>query len=243
MRLGINVDHVATLRQARDTRYPNPIAAAILAEKGGADQITVHLREDRRHIQEEDVRELRKSINSTLNLEMAAIPSILDFALTVRPDTVTLVPERRQERTTERGLQIQELEQNIASYVQSLKQKGIEVSLFIDPETAQIESAVRLGAEKVEFHTGSLALATDEENIKKEIQKLKQAAQKAKQAGLLLAAGHGLNYDNIEAILNHIPEIEEYNIGHSIVARSIFVGMEQATREMKDLLTKGGRDD
>ena len=240
MRLGVNVDHVASVRQARGTRYPNPVAAAVLAEKGGADQITVHLREDRRHIQEEDVFELRKSIVTALNLEMAPVHAIVDLALRVVPDTVTIVPERREEKTTERGLLLGEIAARVAECMNHFKQKGIEVSLFIDPEIAAIDAAVRLGAEKVEFHTGRFAEAVGEENIKKEIALLKVAVLHAKSSGLVVAAGHGLNYDNIDTLVNHIAEIEEYNIGHSLVARAIFVGMEQATREMKEIITKAG---
>ena len=240
MRLGVNVDHVAAVRQSRTTRYPNPVAAAVLAEKGGADQITVHLHEDRRHIQDEDVRELRKAVTTALNLEMAPVSFIVDFALKLVPDTVTIVPERREEKTTERGLAVNELEEQVQLYITPFKQKGIEVSLFIEPEPALVDASVRLGVEKVEFHTGAFANAVGEENAKREIEKLKKAVGQARASGLIVAAGHGLNYDNIDTILNHIPEIEEYNIGHSIVSRALFVGMETAVREMKDILTKAG---
>jgi len=238
-RLGVNIDHVATLRQARKTRYPNPVAAAALVEKAGGDQITVHLREDRRHIQDGDVRELRRTVRTRLNLEMAPIGEIVKIACEVKPDTATLVPERRQELTTEGGLDLCRANSHIATFIHQLKKAGIEVSLFIEPDAKQIEGAVRLGADQVEFHTGRYCLLTDntdKKEIQKELMRIKESAQFAKEKGLAVAAGHGLNYDNIEDLARQVPEIEEYNIGHSVVSRALFVGLEKAVQEMKEIL-------
>ncbi|MDO8527803.1 MAG: pyridoxine 5'-phosphate synthase [Deltaproteobacteria bacterium] len=234
-RLGVNIDHVATLRQARKTLYPNPTAAAALAENGGADQITIHLREDRRHIQDRDLFDLRRTVSTALNLEMAATQEMLAIACKAKPDTVTLVPERRQELTTEGGLDVVKLESQLAPIIQKLKSDGIEVSLFIEPNMEQIEAGIRLGADLVEFHTGRYCELSDKKEIQVELSRLKEAAQFAGEKGLLVAAGHGLNYDNIEDILRQIPEIEEYNIGHSIVSRALFVGLETAVREFKEI--------
>ncbi|MBI5299161.1 MAG: pyridoxine 5'-phosphate synthase [Deltaproteobacteria bacterium] len=235
-RLGVNIDHVATLRQTRKTRYPNPIAAAALVEKAKADQITVHLREDRRHIQDRDVEELRQKIGIALNLEMAATQEMLKIACRIKPDIVTLVPERRQELTTEGGLDAEKLEASLTPAIQNMKQEGIEVSLFIEPNLKQIETAVRLGVDRVEFHTGRYSGLSDKKEFQKELARIKEATQFAVEAGLFVAAGHGLNYDNIEDIARQIPEIEEYNIGHSIISRAVFVGLENAVREMKEIL-------
>lgn len=238
-RLGVNIDHVATLRQARKTRYPNPMAAAALVEKAGADQITVHLREDRRHIQDDDLRELRKTVSTLLNLEMAAAPDIVNLACEIKPNVVTFVPERRQELTTEGGLHVVKVAEMLSPVVRRLKQSGIEVSLFIEPDLKQIEESVRLGADRVEFHTGRYCEEVDKRDkkgIQDELTHLKQASQFALEKGLSVAAGHGLNYDNIEDLLRQVPEIEEYNIGHSVVSRAIFVGLEQAVKEMKEIL-------
>ncbi|OGQ06155.1 MAG: pyridoxine 5'-phosphate synthase [Deltaproteobacteria bacterium RIFCSPLOWO2_01_44_7] len=243
-RLGVNIDHVATLRQARKTRYPNPIAAAALVEKAGGNQITIHLREDRRHIQDVDVRELRKTIRTRLNLEMAARPEIVAIACDVKPDTITLVPERRQELTTEGGLDVTKEDGNLSTAIKKLKQSGIEISLFIEPDLKQIEAAVHLGADQVEFHTGRYCELTDKgdkKEVQKELARLKESAQFAKEKGLQVAAGHGLNYDNIEDLLRNIPEIEEYNIGHSIVSRAIFVGLEKAVQEMREIIQGVGK--
>lgn len=238
-RLGVNIDHVATLRQARKTRYPNPLAAAALVEKAGGDQITVHLREDRRHIQDIDVKELRKTVSTLLNLEMSATPEMVKIACEIKPDAATLVPERRQELTTEGGLDVVKGSEMLGSAVQRLKSSGIEVSLFIEADLKQIEESVRLGADRVEFHTGhycDLVDKRDKKAIQNELTHLKQACQFAQEKGLMVAAGHGLNYDNIEDLLRQVGEIEEYNIGHSIISRSIFVGLEQAVKEMKEIL-------
>ncbi len=239
--LGVNIDHVATLRNIRQAMYPNPIAAAALAEKAGADQITVHLREDRRHIRDQDVLELRGSIGIALNLEMAPTDAMVRCALQSKPDTATLVPERRQELTTEGGLDVARLKETLADVVHRLKQGGIEVSLFIEPEKIQIDSAIALGADRVEFHTGSYCEQSEKEGMQKELARLKEAVHYASEKGLFIAAGHGLNYDNIEELLRQIPEIEEYNIGHGIICRAIFVGLEEAVKEMKELMQGVGK--
>ena len=236
MRLGVNIDHIATLRQARGTRYPNPLAAAALAEKAGADQITIHLREDRRHIQDEDLQELRRSVQTLLNLEMAATSEMLSIACHVKPDIVTLVPEKREEKTTESGLDVVRWETFLSPCVEQLQSSEIEVSLFIDPNLEQLEASIRLGVDRVEFHTGNFAEAYDRENFAEPCRALKNAAEVARRANIAIAAGHGLNYDNTEVLVRNLPEIEEYNIGHSIVSRSVFVGLEQAVKEMKEVL-------
>lgn len=233
--LGVNIDHVATLRQTRRTRYPNPIAAAALVEKGGGDQITVHLREDRRHIRDEDVKELRKSVSTALNLEMAPTKEMVAVACNIKPDVVTLVPERREELTTEGGLNVAEMEALLIAGVQKLKQSGIEVSVFVEPDILQIDASIRLGVDRIEFHTGRYCELHDKTQLQKELARIKESAQYAKEKGLFVAAGHGLNYDNIEEILRQVPQIEEYNIGHSIVSRAVFVGLEQAVKEMKEI--------
>jgi len=236
IRLGVNIDHVATIRQARNTPYPDILAAAKLAQAGGADQITVHLREDRRHIQDEDVRLLRHEIRLPLNLEMAAVDDITEVAIRVRPKSATLVPERRLELTTERGLDLVEEFQPISPYIQKLKKNGIEVSLFIDPEEEQVRAAHELQVSTVEFHTGAFAAATNMLTRDQELGKLRRAARLAKERGLKVAAGHGLHYENTKTLIKTVPEIGELNIGHAIVARAILVGLENAVREMKELL-------
>lgn len=236
-RLGVNIDHVATLRNVRGlSLYPNPIAAAALVEKAGCDQITVHLREDRRHIRDEDVRELRRTVSTALNLEMAGTKEMVQIACQVKPDTVTLVPEKRAELTTEGGLDCVRLKEVLGPVIQKLKQEGIEVSLFIEPEGVQIEAAISLSADRVEFHTGKYCEQTEREGIQRELKRLKESCQYAKEKGLFVAAGHGLNYDNIEDIVREIPEVEEVNIGHGIISRAIFIGLEKAVEEMKILL-------
>lgn len=235
IRLGVNIDHVATLRNARNTLYPNPTAAAALAEKAGADQITIHLRKDRRHIRDKDVRDLRRTVSTALNLEMAVTKEMVDIACEVKPDMVTLVPENREELTTEGGLDVAGLEKYLTPFIKRFKQEGIEVSVFIEPDLKQIDAGIRLGADKVEFHTGRYCGLDDKKALQKELARLKESAQYAKEKGLVVAAGHGLNYDNIEEILRQIPEFEEYNIGHSIVSRSVFVGLEEAVKEMKEI--------
>ncbi len=236
-RLGVNVDHIATIRQARGTRYPDPVTAAAVAELAGADQITVHLREDRRHIQERDLRLLRETVQTRLNLEMAATEEILAIALDVHPDTVTLVPERRQELTTEGGLDAAGLEEQLAPVCARLTEAGIALSLFIDPDPAQIAAAARLGADAVELHTGEYAEADDDDAMDSELQRLEAAAAEALDAGLMVAAGHGLDYVNVRDVVA-IEAIEELNIGHAIIARALFTGMDQAVREMLALLAR-----
>ena len=236
MRLGVNIDHVATVRELRKARYPNPVACAALAEKGGADQITVHLREDRRHIQEEDVRELRKDRRVPLNLEMAPTQKMVDFAIEVRPDVVTFVPERREERTTEDGLDVVQTESLLRKMIPQLKQQGIEISFFINPNPNQIDAVIRLAAERVEFHTGPFANAYDSGAFQKQLDLLKKSTDDALSKGLEVAAGHGLNYENAEELIRQIPQIDELNIGHSIISRALFVGLEGAVREMKEIL-------
>lgn len=234
--LGVNVDHVATIRQARKTKYPDPIEAASLAVRGGADRITMHLREDRRHIQDLDVVRMRRELDVPLNLEMAAVGEIVNIACEVRPDTATLVPERRQELTTEGGLDVASLKESIKPIVQKLMDSSISVSLFIDPDEKQVEASTELGVTSVELHTGAFCDARDDKLRIKELKRLMNAAQLAERKGLKVCAGHGINYDNAEDIVRALPEVVEYNIGHAIVARAIFVGMVRAVREMKQLL-------
>ncbi|MCB9728587.1 MAG: pyridoxine 5'-phosphate synthase [Deltaproteobacteria bacterium] len=234
-RLGVNVDHVATIRQARGTRYPDPVTTAAMAELAGADQITVHLREDRRHIQDRDLRILKETVQTRLNLEMAATDEMVGIALALGPDSVTLVPEKREEQTTEGGLDVVAQESALRAVCDALMDADIVVSLFIDPETAQIDAASRLGVQVVEIHTGDYAEADDDETHEDELRRIERAAEHAAASGLVVAAGHGLDYVNV-ADIAAIPEIEELNIGHSIVARAVLVGFERAVREMKDLL-------
>lgn len=236
IRLGVNVDHVATVRQARRVEVPDPVEAALLAEAAGADGITVHLREDRRHIQERDVRILRQRLHTKLNLEMAVTPAMLAFAENVRPDDACFVPEKREELTTEGGLDVVSHRQKICEGTQRLQSLGVRVSLFVDPETAQIEASRDAGAHAVEIHTGAYCNALSVER-EKQLQAILEASKLAQSLGLEVHGGHGLNYDNVLAIAQ-IPEMAELNIGHSIIARAIIVGIEQAVREMKDLLSK-----
>jgi pyridoxine 5-phosphate synthase len=234
-RLGINIDHVATLRQARRTRYPDPVTAAAICELAGADQITVHLREDRRHIQERDVRVLRQTVQTLLNLEAAATQEMVKIAYDIKPDTVTLVPERREELTTEGGLDVARQRDHMKKYVQSLKDADIQVSLFIDPDLDQVRAAHRVEADAVELHTGKYCDAVGEGDRRAELQRIVDAARTAAKLGMRVAAGHGLNYHNIQALVP-VVEIEEYNIGHGIVAQAVFVGLERAVRDMLALL-------
>lgn len=233
-RLGVNVDHVATIRQARRATYPDPVSAATFAELGGADQITVHLREDRRHIQDRDVRILRETCRSLLNLEMAATDEMLGIALELKPDLVTLVPERREELTTEGGLDVARGLDHLRPYVQRLRDAGIEVSMFIDPEGEQVHASRDVGADRVEFHTGRYCELPQRER-EPELRRLMGACAEAKGGGLVVAAGHGLNYENVVPVAA-IPAMEELNIGHAIVARSVLVGMERAVRDMVELI-------
>jgi pyridoxine 5-phosphate synthase len=235
IKLGVNIDHVATLRQARRTRYPDPVVAAVLAEEGGADSITVHLREDRRHIQERDVELLQQALQTRLNLEMAVHDEVVAIALRVKPHSCCLVPERREELTTEGGLDAAGSQARVAQVVSRLSKEGIRVSLFIDPVDAQIRAAARTGAPMIELHTGRYADAAGEAAEQRERDILVQAAHLAVREGLQVNAGHGLNYRNVGAIAA-IPEIQELNIGHAIVARAVFAGMPRAVREMKALM-------
>lgn len=234
VRLGVNVDHVATLRQARGTDYPDPIRAAQVAVEAGADLITVHPREDGRHIQKQDVVAIKNSINVPLNLEMGNTPQMVEFALKVNPAWVCLVPEKREELTTEGGLDVLRHYESLRHTVEQLHAKKINVSLFIEADKKQIEATRELGVRAIEIHTGHYADASDSEKAV-EFNKLKQGAIFAKQIGLQVHAGHGLHYENTRPILA-ISEIEELNIGHAIVAESIFIGFSQAVKRMKELL-------
>lgn len=234
-RLGVNVDHVATLRQARRAAYPDPAIAAALAELAGADQITIHLREDRRHIQDRDLLVLRKTVSTRLNLEMAAAQEMVKIAYEVKPDIVTLVPERREELTTEGGLDAVGGRDHVRRVVKTLRDADIEVSLFIDAEIDQVKAAHRAEAQTVEFHTGRYCEARLAGDRRRELARLVDACKTAAKLGLQVAAGHGLNYQNVQPVAA-IPEIEELNIGHAIVARAVLVGLERAVREMKELL-------
>jgi len=233
--LGVNIDHVATIRQARFTPYPDTIEAAKICEKAGADGITVHLREDRRHIQERDVHSLRKIVKTKLNLEMAATGRMVDFASRIVPDEVCIVPEKRRELTTEGGLDVWGQRKRLAGVVRKLRNKGILVSLFIDPEPRQVRAAKEVGADCVELHTGAYAEAKVKSARIKELRKLKQVGKLAVELGLRLNAGHGLNYDNVRPVAK-ISGLADLNIGHSIISRSVFVGLAQAVREMRRLI-------
>lgn len=241
-RLGINVDHVATLRQARRIRFPDPVAAAVVAELAGADNITVHLREDRRHIQDRDVELLRRLVQTRLNLEMAAVPEMVKIAREIRPDSVTLVPEKREEITTEGGLDLQAAFTPVQSAVQSLQEAGIHVGIFIDPEMVQIELARKASADSIEIHTGRYCDAPDGASEIRELGFIDEAARGAAKLGLEVHAGHGLNLQNVASVAA-LSEIVEFNIGHSIVSRAVFVGLEAAVREMKAAIraARGGR--
>lgn len=233
--LGVNIDHVATVRQARRTVEPDPVWAAAAAELGGADAITVHLREDRRHIQDRDLEVLRQTVQVKLNLECAVAPEMIGIACRVHPDQVTLVPERREEVTTEGGLDVLSHQNAVADALRRLREAGIAVSLFIDPCPRQIDAAVSLGVDAVELHTGSYANSTDGEARRGRLVELARAGQMVRQAGLELASGHGLTYRNVVPVAR-LEGMGELNIGHSIVARSILVGMTEAVREMKRLI-------
>jgi len=234
-RLGVNIDHVATIRQARQTVEPDPVWAAALAELGGADGITVHLREDRRHIQDRDLDILRRTVQVKLNLEAAIAPEMMDIACRVQPDQVTLVPERREEVTTEGGLDLVTHRETTAVAVSRLHDAGIVVSLFIDPTPKQIETAVDLGVAAVELHTGEYANADTDERRHEELVRLARAATMARQSKLILNAGHGLTYRNVVPVA-HLEDMNELNIGHSIVSRAVCVGFTRAVQEMKALI-------
>jgi len=234
-RLGVNVDHVATLRQVRRAPYPDPVAASVVAALPGADQITLHLREDRRHIQERDLQVLRKTVTTRLNLEMAVAQEMLRIAYEVKPDMVTLVPERREELTTEGGLDAVGGREAVRKAVKTLHDADIVVSLFIDPDLDQVKAAHRAEADAVELHTGRYCDARLASDRRRELDRIVDACKAAAKLGLKVAAGHGLNYQNVLPVAA-IPEIEELNIGHAIVAHAVLVGMERAVREMKELL-------
>ncbi len=244
MRLHINIDHVATVRQARRTDEPDPVRAAVLAELGGADGITVHLREDRRHVQDRDVRLLMQTVRTGVNLELAAASDVVAIACELRPMTATLVPERREEVTTEGGLALGERASHarIAEAVRSLQDTGIRVSLFIDPTRPDIDAAADLGVDAIELHTGEYAEAfrlrhgrDEARHVREQLERLAQAAHHASMRSLAVHAGHGLTYENARSVAA-LPHVEELNIGHSVVSRALFVGMERAVREMGEIV-------
>ena len=237
--LGVNIDHVATVRQARKTNEPDPVWAAVLAELGGADGITIHLREDRRHIQDRDLKLLRETVAVHLNLELACDDQVLDVACHTRPDQATLVPERREEVTTEGGLDVVAAQDRVGQAVRRLQDAGIRVSLFLDPDPRQIDVAHQLGADAVELHTGRYALALPGGPQEARLETLRQQAAHLVDCGMQLLAGHGLTYRNVQAVAA-LPRMRELNIGHSIIARAMMVGMQQAVREMKQLLAAAG---
>lgn len=235
LKLGINIDHVATLRQARGTKYPSVVEAALRAEQAGADSITLHLREDRRHMQDEDIFAIRPLLQTKMNLELAATDEMIAIASRVKPQDVCIVPERREERTTEGGLNVKESYDHLHRATQTLTQQGSRVSLFIAPDLRDIDLAKKMGAPVIEIHTGRYADAENEVTKQKELKRVKEAAAHALSLGLIVNAGHGLHYHNVNLIAE-ILGIEELNIGHAIVAHALFVGWDNAIREMKLLL-------
>ncbi|MFQ5994172.1 MAG: pyridoxine 5'-phosphate synthase [Acidiferrobacterales bacterium] len=235
--LGVNIDHVATLRQARGTRYPDPVQAAIDAEQAGADGITLHLREDRRHIQERDVELIKQVLQTRMNLEMAAVEEMISFALQIAPEHCCLVPERREELTTEGGLDVVAHQKGLTEVCARLKDAGIQVSLFIDADHEQIAAAAGTGAPMIEIHTGPYADVEAVANRSQELERIKNAVKQGLELGLQVNAGHGLNYHNVQAIAA-IPGVVELNIGHAIVARAVFTGFPEAVREMKRLMVE-----
>jgi len=239
VRLGVNIDHVATLRQARKVAYPDPVAAAVLAELAGAGQITLHLREDRRHIQDRDLRLLRETCQTLLNLEMAATQPMVKIAYEFKPDMITLVPERREEVTTEGGLDVSSQTDSLRKITRPLKDAGFVVSLFIDPDLDQVRASHRCDVDRIELHTGRYCDARGEQNRSQELARLVDAAKAGAKLGMGVAAGHGLHYFNVQPIAR-IAEVDELNIGHSIVARAVLVGFERAVREMVELIRSRG---
>ena len=233
--LGVNIDHVATLRNARGTAYPDPIEAALLAEQAGADLITLHLREDRRHIKDADVEALRPQLQTRMNLESAVTPEMLDFACRIKPQDVCLVPERREEVTTEGGLDVVRYFAQVQAAVRQLQAEGIRVSLFIDAQAEQIQAAAEAGAPVIELHTGRYAEAHDENEQQQELQRIQEGVLDGVRHGLVVNAGHGLHYTNVQAIAA-IRDITELNIGHAIVAHAVFAGWQNAVREMKAIM-------
>ena len=239
--LGVNVDHVATIRQQRDTRYPDPVTAAAMAELAGADQITVHLREDRRHIADRDVRILRETVQTRLNLEMAATDEMQRIALELRPHQVSLVPEKREERTTEGGLDVKGGQEYLTFYVAQLRGGGVPAIAFIDADVEQVKASQQAGFKGIELHTGDYCEAETDEAREAELERLQLAAETAAGLGMHVAAGHGLGYTDVEPVCG-IEEIAELNIGHSIISRAVLVGIEQAVREMRQILDLFPRD-
>jgi pyridoxine 5-phosphate synthase len=235
--LGINIDHVATLRNARGTTYPDPLQAALQAEEAGADAITLHLREDRRHIKDADVEKIRPLLRTRMNLEAAVTQEMIDFSCKIKPQDSCLVPERRHEITTEGGLDVVKYFSQVQAAVRQLQAEGIRVSLFIDPEADQIQAAAEVGAPVIELHTGRYAEAHDESEQRSELERVQLAVQEGVKRGLKVNAGHGLHYTNTQAIAA-IPDIAELNIGHAIVAHAVFVGWKAAVSEMKALMVK-----
>ncbi|HET6420529.1 MAG TPA: pyridoxine 5'-phosphate synthase [Geobacteraceae bacterium] len=234
-KLAVNVDHVATIRQARGGKEPDPVAAAAIAELAGADGIIVHLREDRRHIQDRDLKLLRHTVKTRLNLEMAATDEMIAMAIAVKPDMCTLVPEKRQELTTEGGLDVRMNQQIIEKAIESLQEAGIAVSLFIDPDPDQIKISNKIGADYVEIHTGAFSEAADWKSENQELIKVENAVKLAAKLGMGVNAGHGLNYSNIKKVAA-LGGIEEFNIGHSIISRAVLTGLDRAVRDMVDLI-------
>ncbi len=238
IRLGVNIDHVATLRQTRNTLYPDPLQAALLVEQAGADGITAHLREDRRHIQDRDIELLRERVQTRLNLEMAVTDEMIAIAKRIRAQAVCLVPEKREELTTEGGLNVVGQLDTMKAACDQLAEAGCEVSLFIDPDPAQIDAVLNTSAPVIELHTGCYADAVSDVEQKKELARIRAAASYAHQAGLQVNGGHGLQFHNVQAICR-IPEIVELNIGHSIIARAVFTGLQAAVQDMKQLIGEG----
>jgi pyridoxine 5-phosphate synthase len=234
--LGVNIDHVATLRNARGTAYPDPLQAALLAEEAGADTITLHLREDRRHIRDADVEAIRPRLRTRMNLESAVTAEMIDFACRVKPQDVCLVPERREEVTTEGGLDVVKYFSEVRAAIQQLQAEGIRVSLFIDADSAQIQAAAEAGAPVIEIHTGRYADAISELDQKKELERIAQGVQEGLRSGLKVNAGHGLHYTNVQAVAA-LTGVAELNIGHAIVVHAVFVGWQNAVREMKAIMT------
>ncbi|HET7308082.1 MAG TPA: pyridoxine 5'-phosphate synthase [Gammaproteobacteria bacterium] len=235
--LGVNIDHIATLRRARGTRYPDPVEAAFIAERAGADGITLHLREDRRHIQERDVRLLKQTLTTPMNLELAAADEVLAIAVDVAPEHCCLVPEKRQELTTEGGLDVKGQLTHIGDVCKRLAAAGVVVSLFIDPDESQVDAAAELQAPAVEIHTGRYADAITAAERDTEFERVRQAVEHAHRKGLTVNGGHGLHYHNVKRVAA-LPAIQELNIGHSIVARAVLVGLDAAVREMKSLVAR-----
>ncbi len=245
MRLGVNIDHVATVRQARRTFEPSPVFAALIVQQAGADQITLHLREDRRHIQDRDLELIKELVILPVNLEMAPVEEMRSIALRVKPDRVTLVPEKREEITTEGGLDVAGMKDYLQKYIEPFKSIGIEVSLFIDPEESQVRASAEVGADAIELHTGTYANLWNEhrfEEAEVEIERLKRAGELAKELGMKVYAGHGLTYQNVKGVLELSGIIEELNIGHSIIANSVIFGLERAVKEMLNLMRGGDNE-